>query len=250
MVSITKTCSIDSSRRDTSIAHGFIGRHEPGTSLNVSWSGTGERWGCWPGEEGRVCCKGSPLPLHETFKAVPGSCWSWNHAQSKYSSRSVDWACFGACFGAQNHPATTAKIPHLSTPYTIFDLPWSPATTDAIDDFSMCFQHFLNIKLSPSTYLDQSCRLAVFIATKHVMFTFKSPKIWKILVWWGKKVIKKKVIFDNFPESFETSNLAHWMQLGEHPIQCRCLFGKKVTGTPSKSRKTACTTAFSSKVVW
>ncbi len=48
-------------------------------------------------------------------------------------------------FGAQNHPATTVKTPHLSTPedpYTILDLPWSTATTGAIEDYLDVFQTF------------------------------------------------------------------------------------------------------------
>jgi len=57
------------------------------------------------------------------------------------SSRSVD----RACFGAQNHPATTGKTPHLNTPenpYTILDLPWSPATTGVIEDYLDVFPTF------------------------------------------------------------------------------------------------------------
>ena len=37
----------------------------------------------------------------------------------RISSRSIDWACFGA----QKHPATTVKTPDLGTPDTILDLP-------------------------------------------------------------------------------------------------------------------------------
>ena len=42
MVWSTKTCSIDSSRRDTSIEHGFHDWHQSGTALNISWSRRGE----------------------------------------------------------------------------------------------------------------------------------------------------------------------------------------------------------------
>ncbi len=91
-----------------------------------------------------------------------------------------------------SRPLTSVPLRAL-TPYLTYPGQLPPPVL--LRTILMCSKHFLSMKLSPSTYLDESCRLAVFIAMKNVMFPSKSPNIWKFLVSWLKKLMKKKVHF-------------------------------------------------------
>ena len=104
MVWSTKTCSIDRSRRDTSSEHGFtIGTnqerlwisHEVG-EVNTPLDHTQPS----PSQHPHL----SPVPLHETFRDVPGSCRPWNHAQSTYLDESCRVSTLWWLRPSWNHP--------------------------------------------------------------------------------------------------------------------------------------------------
>ena len=217
---------IDSSLRDTSMAW-FHGRHEPGTSANTSWSATGDR----------AVLRSSTL--HEIFRVVPDSCWLWYHAQSTYLVESCRLSMFWWSRSFWNHPQD--PWPQHPLPYAWPSLGHLLVTHEAreFESILQCSRNLSNMKPCSIDVSRRDLSIGgVFWHQKvyvHVQITqhlkFSGPK--------KSKNVVTQVIFNNFPETFDTSNLAHSTQLAELPIHCRCLFGQKMPVTQPNLRITA-----------
>ena len=250
MVASTKMCSIDSPLWDTSIAHGFM-------------VGTNQERLRTSHEVGLVRC--GRVLTKERSSMVQGvfTCYtSWDIRSRSWFVLtvvpcSIDVSCrdlsiehvlvLKSILPPPLRPLTSVPL----TPYLTFL--WSPTTTTFCRDILGYLTMFPKLVEYESFTLKVS-RWELPIGGVYLHRTGhdrlqNTSDLWN-LVPKNRHFFETKVIFNNFPETFETSHLAQSTQLKVVPIHCRCLFWNWVTGTPSNLRSTVCTTGFGCKLVW